>query len=71
MSNELDSTNQLLRIIIALLLDQSERHPKLRQRVDFLDRAGMKPNEIAKVLGRTNTYVSKELVGIRKDRKKG
>jgi hypothetical protein len=71
MSDETESTNQLLRVIIALLLDQSEKHPKLRQKVDFLDRSGMKPSEIAKVLGKTGTYVSKELTGIRKERKRG
>lgn len=71
MSAESESTNQFLRIIIALLLEDSDKFPQLRQRVAFLDQAGMGATEIAKVLGRTPTYVSKELVGIRKSRKKG
>ena len=41
----------------------------LRERVEILDGLGSKPVEIAEILGRTNTYVSKELVGIRKKRK--
>jgi len=69
MSQYIETTNQLLRIIIALLLEESEAFPKLRQRVDFLDRAGLKPSDIAKVLGRTGNYVSKELAGIRRARR--
>jgi hypothetical protein len=69
MNNDMESTNQLLRVIISLLLHQSESFKTLRQKVDFLDQAGMKPTEIAKLVGRTNTYVNKELAGIRKARK--
>ncbi len=69
MADETESTNQLLRVIIALLLEQSDAFSKLRQKVDFLDRSGMKPTEIAKVLGKTAGYVNKELAGIRKARK--
>jgi hypothetical protein len=69
MDNETESTNQLLRVIIALLLEQSESHSTLKQKVAFLDRAGMGPTEIGKVLGRTTTHVSKELAGIRRAKK--
>jgi hypothetical protein len=69
MADESESTNQLLRIIIALLFEQSDRFPQLKQKIDFLDRSGMRPADIAKVVGRTGTHVSKELAGIRKARK--
>ena len=69
MADESESTNQLLRIIVALLLEQSDRFPQLKQKIDFLDRAGMRPAEIAKVVGKTGTHVNKELAGIRKARK--
>jgi hypothetical protein len=69
MAEEMDSTNQLLRVIIALLMENSETLPKLRQRVDFLNKAGLKNSEIAKILGKTNTYVAKELNSLRASRK--
>lgn len=67
---EIESTNQLLRVIIALLLEQSESHSTLKEKVAFLDRAGMGPTEIGKVLGRTTTHISKELAGLRKRKKR-
>jgi hypothetical protein len=66
---ENESTNRLLRTIIALLLEQSESFKTLKQKIDFLDRTGLKPVEISKVVGKTNTHVNKELAGIRKSRK--
>jgi hypothetical protein len=69
MAEEMDSTNRLLRVIIALLMEDSEAFPKLRQRVDFLSKSGLKPAEIAKILGKTNTYVNKELSSLRGSRK--
>jgi hypothetical protein len=70
-SEPLELTNKLLRVIVALLLrGKSEEPLTLRQRVEILSDLGLKPAEIASVLGRTNTYVNKELSGIRKARKK-
>lgn len=66
MDKEIESTNQLQRVIIALLLEQSESHSTLKQKVKFLDRAGLGATEIGKVLGRTTTHISKELAGLRK-----
>ncbi|MFI5087675.1 MAG: hypothetical protein ACHP7I_04715 [Terriglobales bacterium] len=64
------STNKLLRVIAALLLRQKPEHTlSLRQQIEILSDLGMKPAEIAEILGRTNTYVSKELSGIRKAQK--
>jgi hypothetical protein len=69
MENENESTNQLLRVIIALLLEQSESFSTLKQKVAFLDGIGLRPVDIAKVLGKTNTHITKELTGIRKARR--
>lgn len=66
----LESTNQLLRVIVALLLRRkNEQTLKLRQQIEILDDLGIKPAEIAVILGRTNTYINKELSGIRKSLK--
>jgi hypothetical protein len=66
MDKENESTNQLLRVIIALLLEQSESFSTLKAKVAFLNRIGMGPTEIASILGKTKTHISKELAGIRK-----
>jgi len=70
MEKEAESTNQLLRVIIALLLEQSESFPTLKQKVSFLHRAGLGPTEISRVLGRTTTHISKELAGLRRGKKR-
>ena len=70
--NELQSTNKLLRIIVALLLRRKEQQTlTLRQQIEILSDLGIKPTEIAEILGRTNIYINKELSGIRKSRKQG
>ena len=68
--NELQSTNKLLRVIVALLLRRKdEKTLTLRQQIEILSDLGIKPAEIAEILGRTNTYINNELSGIRKGRK--
>lgn len=68
--NELQSTNKLLRVIVALLLRRKdEKTLTLRQQIEILSDLGIKPAEIAEILGRTNTYINKELSSIRKSRK--
>jgi len=68
--NELQSTNKLLRVIVALLLRRrDEKTLTLRQQIEILSDLAIKPTEIAEILGRTNTYINKELSGIRKNRK--
>ena len=63
----LESTNKLLKVIVALLLRQNEEQSTtLRQQIKILSDLGLKPAEIAEILGRSNTYISKELSGIRK-----
>jgi hypothetical protein len=66
----LESTNKLLRVIIALLLRRKDDQvPTLRQQIEILHKLGVKPAEIADILGRTNTYISKELSLIRSSQK--
>jgi hypothetical protein len=70
-NNSIESTNRLLKVIIGVLLRGKDEAPlTLRQRIEILSDLGLKPAEIAEILGRTNTYVNKELSGIRKGRKK-
>ncbi len=69
-NNETQSTNKLLRVIVALLLrKRDEQTLTLRQQIEVLNDLGIKPVEIAEILGRSNTYINKELSGIRKGNK--
>jgi prolipoprotein diacylglyceryltransferase len=69
--NAQESTNALLRVIVALLLRRKEDQTlNLRQQIEILHDLGIKPAEIAEILGRTGTYINKELSGIRKGRKR-
>jgi prolipoprotein diacylglyceryltransferase len=68
--NTLESTNKLLMVMISLMLRQKvDQGPTLRQQIEILSDLGIKPAEIAEILGRNGTYVNKELSGIRKNRK--
>lgn len=68
--NTLESTNKLLKVIVALLLrGKDEQKLTLCQRIEILNELGLKPVEIAEILGRTNSHINKELTGIRKRRK--
>lgn len=68
-SDQLESTNRLLKVVIALMLrGKDEEKLTFRKKVEILNELGLKPLEIAETLGRTNTHVSKELVGIRKQK---
>jgi DNA-binding transcriptional MerR regulator len=69
-SETLQSTNKLLRVIVALLLRRKDEQVlTLKQQIQILDDLGMRPAEIAEILGRKNTHINKELSGIRKSRK--
>jgi len=68
--DEQKSTNRLLRVIIALLLrSKGEDTLTLRQQIEILNDLGLKPLEIAEILGRSNIYINKELSELRKGRK--
>jgi hypothetical protein len=65
-------TTKRLGVVIALLLrtlPKSGDSLSLRDQVQLLSDLGMRPKDIAEIVGRTSTYVSKELVGIRRNKK--
>jgi len=65
--SDIDSTDRLLKVIIALLLRREEKNvPTLRQQVGILDDLDIRPAEIAEIIGRSGNYVNKELAGLRK-----
>jgi len=76
MNSELDvlsEINRRLGIVIALLLKalpKEEGTMSLRDQVRLLSELGVRPKDIADILGRTQTYVGKELAGLRKKRAK-
>lgn len=68
--NTLESTNKFLRVIVALLLKRKDPDTlTLRQQIEILNDLGLKPLEIAEILGRSNLYINKELSELRKSRK--
>lgn len=67
---DLQSTNQLLRVIVAVLLRGGDNPPSLKQQIEILSDAGMRPKDIAAVLGKSGTHINKELTGIRKQKGK-
>jgi len=69
-NNTLESTNKLLRVIVALLLKRKDPDTlTLRQQIEILNDLELKPLEIAEILGRSNIYINKELFELRKSRK--
>jgi len=62
-----ESTNRLLRVMIALLLRRDgEQTLSVKEQIETLHRLNIRPTEIAQILGRTPTHVNKELTGLRK-----
>ncbi len=60
---------QKLDVLAALLLRLIPKNIEslsLKEQVKLLDGLGVRPVEIAKIIGKTPGHVSKELVGIRK-----
>jgi hypothetical protein len=70
-SNTLDEINRRLGVVIALLLRRrtEEDPPSMRDHVKTLSELGLRPSEIATILGRTQGYVNKELTSLRKHHK--
>lgn len=67
---QLESTNKLLKVMVALLLRQRNREIlTLREQIGILSDLGLKTKEIAEILGRSNNYISKELSELKKTRK--
>jgi hypothetical protein len=72
-SAALAEVNKRLGIVIALLLKSLPRDGEtmsLRDQVRLLSELGARPKDIADILGRTQTYVGKELATLRKNRTK-
>jgi hypothetical protein len=68
--NTADSTNRLLKVVIALLIQrQEEKVRSLKEQIFLLSNLGIRPSEIAEILGKTSTHINKELSGLRKNRK--
>jgi len=65
--------NERLGIVIAILLKMLQKGKdgiSLRDQVHLLSDVGVRPKEIAEILGRSQTYVTKELASLRKDKAK-
>lgn len=73
MSSEvLDNINRNLEVIVGLLIrsTQGTDGATLRDRIVLLDELGMRPKDIARVLGKSSTHINKELSLARADHKK-
>jgi hypothetical protein len=71
-ASDIDSTNRLIKVIIALMLRPKDERPlSLKQQIEILYGLGIRPTEIAEILGKTPSHINKELSvsGIRKRRK--
>lgn len=65
--------NRRLGVVISLLLQMLPREGAgltLRDQVRILYSLGMRPKEIAEILGRTSSHINKELSGLRKEKNK-
>ncbi len=68
--NALESTNKLLKVMIALLLRQKvEDAMSQREQIKILNDLGVRPVQIAEILGRPSKFINKELAVINKNRK--
>lgn len=68
---ELLEVNKRLGIVIALLLKalpKGKDATSLRDQIKSLSELGVRPKDIADILGRTQTYIGKELASLRKNR---
>jgi DNA-binding CsgD family transcriptional regulator len=68
-NEQLIELNKRLGVIVALLLrslPKSTDSLSLRDQIQLLSELGVRPKDIADILGRTPTYVSKELTTLRK-----
>jgi len=72
-NKQLLELNKRLGVMISLLLrliPQGAPSISLKEQVKILSDIGMRPRDIAEILGRTATHINKELVGLRKERNK-
>lgn len=65
-----DIAKRLDALIFILLTKEVGKSISLKDQIKILDSLSFRPVEIASILGKTNTHISKELAGIRKAGKK-
>lgn len=66
-----ESLNKRLEVIIALLLrllPESKKVTSLKGQIEILSQLGLRPVEIAGILGKSSAHVGKELTLLRKSR---
>ena len=68
-SDPMESTNRLLKVIIAILIRGGENPMSLKQQIEILSSLSLRPVEIAEILGKTSSHINKELSGLRKQAK--
>jgi hypothetical protein len=69
----LESIKKRLEVMIALSLREQasqDRKFSLKEQIELLDGFGLRPKDIADILGKTGGHVNKELVAIRRSNKK-
>lgn len=72
-SHEITTLQKRLNVVIALLLQMVPKNAQsssIRDQIAFLASLGLRPVEIAEILGKKDNYVNKELVSIRKPKVK-
>lgn len=64
----LQETNKLIKVMIALLVrsNTEDKIASMRAQIGILYGLGLKPSDIAEILGRSDNYVNKELSELRK-----
>lgn len=68
-NEDISELNKRLGVVISILLriiPQEGLSISLKEQVRILDDLGMRPRDIAEILGRTQPHINKELVGLRK-----
>ncbi len=72
-NDHIKEINDRLGVIISLLfrmVPQAKSQISLKEQVELLNNLGLRPKDIATILGRTASHINKELVGIRRNQKK-
>jgi len=72
-NKEVLELNKRLGVVISILLRMLPREGasmSLKEQVRILDNLGIRPRDIAQILGRTQTHITKELAGLRKEKHK-
>ncbi|MDD2753333.1 MAG: hypothetical protein PHT44_01880 [Candidatus Portnoybacteria bacterium] len=72
-NKDISELNKRLGVVISLLLRMtpSDRPSRsLKEQVGILDDLGIRPRDIAEILGRTQPHINKELVGLRREKHK-